>query len=244
MWRTHSCVPRSHSCERPNRKELSNATWDDRSRQNGRKHGASPDTWRAPVRRVRSQPGECQRTRIRRRRRRKLNGRFREEAHQAARRLGYGAGWKCHRNHCHETGRSHGAGRHHHRWRQFVFQGRCTPLENSQGAGHTLSRCRHQRRSLGTGTRLLHDDRRLEGIGCPSGPYLQNTRARRRQCSSDAGASKQEQIRGRGLPILRPIRRRSLRQNGSQRHRVWPHAGLRRRVRHHVQRELEGVAGG
>ena len=52
------------------------------------------------------------------------------------------------------------AGRHHHRRRQHLLQGRHPPREGAGGEGRPLCRCRHLRRRLGAGARLLHDDRR------------------------------------------------------------------------------------
>ena len=56
-----------------------------------------------------------------------------------------------------------GAGRHHHRWRQFLLQGRHPPRQETGREAHSLRRLRHLRRRLGHRARLLHDDRRPEG---------------------------------------------------------------------------------
>ena len=85
--------------------------------------------------------------------------------------------------------------------------------EKLQAHGHPLCRCRHQRRHLGFAERLLHDGRRRERGGRPPGADLY-----------DAGAQ------GR-LSARRAQRRRSLRQDDSQRHRVRHDAGVRRGLR-------------
>ena len=57
-------------------------------------------------------------------------------------------------------GASVGAGRHHHRWRQFILQRRYPPRQRIGREGHSLYRLRHVWRRVGYRSRLLHDDRR------------------------------------------------------------------------------------
>ena len=66
-----------------------------------------------------------------------------------------------------ELGALHGARRHHHRRRQFLLQGRHPAGGRFARARDPLRRRRHQRRCLGPGARLLHDDRRRQGDGRP-----------------------------------------------------------------------------
>ena len=57
--------------------------------------------------------------------------------------------------------------------------------------------------------------------------------------------SRRTQRHGRArLPALRTLRRRPLRQDGSQRDRVRTDASLRRRLRHHEARQFQGAARG
>ena len=71
--------------------------------------------------------------------------------------------------------------RHHHRWRQFLLQGRYPPRQEIGREAHSLRRLRHLRRRLGYRARLLHDDRRPEGgRGSPRSDLLgARSRARR-----------------------------------------------------------------
>ena len=55
-----------------------------------------------------------------------------------------------------------GARRHPHRRRQFLLRGRHPPRQGTGLKANPLCRCRHQRRRLGAGARLLHDDRRRD----------------------------------------------------------------------------------
>ena len=60
-----------------------------------------------------------------------------------------------------------GGGRHSDRRRKFLLHRRYSPRQGPGPEGHSLRGCRHQRRRLGTGARLLHDDRR-PGRGRPA----------------------------------------------------------------------------
>ena len=55
--------------------------------------------------------------------------------------------------------------RHPDRRRQLLLRRRHPPRQGADAQGHPLCRCRHQRRRLGAGARLLHDDRRRERCG-------------------------------------------------------------------------------
>ena len=69
-------------------------------------------------------------------------------------------------------------------------------------------------------------------------PDLQAARPRQGRHPANAGTREGEGgDRGAGLPPLRPERRRPLRQDGPQRHRVRPHGRLRRGARHPARRE-------
>ena len=98
--------------------------------------------------------------------------------------------------------------------------------------GHSLRGCRHQRRRLGHRARLLHDDRRPQGSGAAARPDLQDAGAGPRRHSAHSRARKNARHRRGGLHPLRPLRRRPLRQDGPQRHRIRTDAGLRRGLRH------------
>ena len=56
-------------------------------------------------------------------------------------------------------------GRHRHRRRQFLLRGRYPAGEGTRAEGHPLRGRGHERRRLGPGARLLHDDRRRAGRG-------------------------------------------------------------------------------
>ena len=111
--------------------------------------------------------------------------------------------------------------------------------------GHPLSRCRHERRRLGPRARLLHDDRRRpRRPSTQLDPIFDTLAPGRGTIERDAGPRAPRSARRAGLPALRAGRRRPLRQDDPQRHRVRADAGLRRGLRHPAQRQLAGAAGG
>ena len=122
--------------------------------------------------------------------------------------------------------------RHRDRRRQHVLARRHPPRQNAQGAQHPLCRCRHQRRRLGPRARLLHDDRRRQGDRRSPRSDFRRARARPRQCAAHAEARRPRSARRAGLYPRRSERRRPFRQDGPQRHRIRPDAGLCRRLRH------------
>ena len=99
--------------------------------------------------------------------------------------------------------------------------------------GHPLRRRRHQRRRVRARARLLPDDRRRgRGRAAPR-PDLRDHRARRRRRAAHARAhGRRRQPAGARLPALRPERRRPLREDGPQRHRVRDHGRVRRGPQH------------
>ena len=97
--------------------------------------------------------------------------------------------------------------------------------------GHPLCRCRHQRRRLGPGARLLHDDRRRGRRGEASRSDLRHSRARPRRHPAHPWTRKGgRHVRAR-LSALRAERRRPFRQDGAQRHRIRRYGRLRRGTR-------------
>ena len=83
---------------------------------------------------------------------------FVKKLSKAARSLADGAdrrGGQCHRR----SAAPSRTRRHPHRRRQFLLHRRHSPRQRAKIEGHTLCGRRHQRRRLGTGARLLHDDR-------------------------------------------------------------------------------------
>ena len=164
--------------------------------------------------------------------RRRLARRPRREAREAARRLADGAGGG--------RGRDHRRPRCRCSSRATSSSTAAIPTTSTTSAapkelrreGHPLRRRRHQRRRLGPGARLLHDDRRRGGRRAAPRSDLQR---RWRPASGDIprtpGREKARRHRRAGLPALRAERRRPLRQDGPQRHRVRPHGRLRRRAR-------------
>jgi 6-phosphogluconate dehydrogenase len=96
----------------------------------------------------------------------------------------------------------------------------------------SLSRRRHQRRRLGPGTRLLPDGgRRRGGLRARLEPRFRTLAPGQGGIPPSPGRERAEHCRA-GLSALRSRRRRPLRQDGAQRHRVRPDAGLRRGARH------------
>ena len=93
--------------------------------------------------------------------RRLLAGRPREQAGKAAGGLADGSGGRGGQDHCRPRAAS-GERRHPHRRRQLVLRRRYPPRQGACGEGDPLRGRRHQRRRVGTGARLLHDDRRPE----------------------------------------------------------------------------------
>ena len=76
-----------------------------------------------------------------------------------------------------------GEERHRHRRRQFVLHRRHSPGERFGRQGHSLRRRRHQRRRVGAGARLLHDDRRAERCRANPRSDFQNAGPGRRRHS-------------------------------------------------------------
>ena len=108
--------------------------------------------------------------------------------------------------------------------------------ERAAGEGHPLRRLRHQRRRLGPRARLLPDDRRRERHRAAPRSDLRRAGAVDGLGAAHAGAREDHrQHRRARLSALRPERRRPLRQDGAQRHRVRHHGGLRRGAQHPAQ---------
>ncbi len=72
-----------------------------------------------------------------------------------------------------------GGGRHPHRRRQLVLHRRHPARQGAGAEGHSLRRCRHQRRRVGPGARLLHDDWRPASRGAAPRSDLQDAGSRR-----------------------------------------------------------------
>ena len=110
------------------------------------------------------------------------------------------------------------------------------PGQGPQARRHPFRRRRDERRRLGPGAGLLPDDRRRGRAGAAPGPDIQDHRSRRGQRGAHPGTDQARHGRA-GLPALRPERRRALRQDGAQRHRV-RHDGRDRRgpVDHQARR--------
>jgi 6-phosphogluconate dehydrogenase len=84
-------------------------------------------------------------------------------------------------------------------------------------------------------------------IGGPKEPWITSIRSSRRSRRASATSRARRAARRRfprraRLHSRRPIRRRALRQDGAQRHRVRIDAGLCRGLRHPAQQGLEGSA--
>ena len=95
-------------------------------------------------------------------------------------------GGRCHRR----SAASSRAGRHFDRWRQFLLRRRHPPRQGTRPEGNPLRRRRHQRRRLGIGARLLHDDRRRGRCGEASRPDFRHPCPGPRRHPSHAGTRK------------------------------------------------------
>ena len=165
----------------------------------------------------------------------------REEAGKAAGDLADGPGGSGRQDHRRPRAAPR-AGRHPHRRRQLLLRGRHPARQGTRAEGHPLRGCGHQRRRLGPGARLLHDDRRRDGSGQTSRSDLRNAGAGRGRYPAHAGAREARRHRRTGLPALRPERRRPLRQDGPQRHRVRPDGRLRRGTGRSARRQCRQAA--
>ena len=105
-----------------------------------------------------------------------------------------------------------------------------------------LRRRRHQRRRLGPRARLLHDDRRPEATVARLDPIFRTLAPGIGTIAAHAGTAAEQRHRGAGLPALRPERRRPLREDGAQRHRVRPDGGVRRGHGHPARRQRRQAA--
>ena len=117
--------------------------------------------------------------------------------------------------------------RHDRRRRQLEVDRRQAPLEGAEGQGHRIRRCRRLRRRVGPRSRLLHDGRRPAQGRQAAGADPRRARARDQRAEPRGDRTPR-------LAALRPLGRRPLREDGPQRRRVRPDAGLRgglRRVR-------------
>ena len=102
---------------------------------------------------------------------------------------------------------------------------------------HPLRGRGDERRRLGSRARLLHDDWRRTGDRRASRSALRVARTGHRRHPPHPGPQAGHRYRRAGLPPLRAERRRALRQDGAQRHRVRPHGGLRRGDGHPARRQ-------
>ena len=135
-------------------------------------------------------------------------------AGEAAAGADHGQGRRPHRRGHQRARRRHGGRRHHHRRRQRPLHRHHPPREGDARTRPALRRRRHFRRRGGRAQRTVDHARR-------SGRVLQVARAAAR---GDLRARR----RGAVLHPHRPRRRRPLRQDGAQRHRVLRHAVDRR----------------
>ena len=132
---------------------------------------------------------------------------------------------------------AHGKGRHDRRWRQFLLSRRHGPRQATGADRDPLCRCRHQRRRLGPGARILPDDRRAGRSGAASRRGFRLAGAEDRFGAAHAGPRQGRRHRRAWLPALRTKRRRPFRQDGPQRRRIRRHGGLCRGPEHPCQRQ-------
>ncbi len=137
-------------------------------------------------------------------------------ARRPARGVGDGPGGRPHQRRRDGRGRPARARRHDHRRGQLALHRFRRARRNAQGRRAALCGHRHERGHLGPQGRLLHDDRRARGGRRTPAAPLRGACARARP----------------GLGARGAHRRRALRQDGPQRHRVRHDAGLRRGLPH------------
>ena len=134
------------------------------------------------------------------------------------------------------AGHAAGSRRHHHRWRQQLLPGRHAARRGAQEAGHPLRRLRYQRWRLRPRTRILSDDRRRGCRGTPPRPHLSKHRAGGGRSSAHTRTEGTGEPCGERVSPLWPQRRRSLREDGPQRHRIRTHGCLCRGPQHPQER--------
>ena len=134
----------------------------------------------------------------------------------AARSVAHAAGGSPDRGHGRPAARAARQGRRDRGWRQRLLSRQHATCRGARTARHPARGCRRVRRRVGSGERLRPDGRRRGRRPCQRvEPFL-------RALAPASGAR---------LAALRPERRRALHQDGAQRHRVRPDAGLRRGLR-------------
>ena len=84
--------------------------------------------------------------------------------------------------------------RHHHRRRQLLLHRRHPAADRAAPERHPLCRRRHERRRLGTGARLLHDDRRRQGSGRSA--WTRSSRRSRRDAGTSPRTPGREKVAG------------------------------------------------
>ena len=154
--------------------------------------------------------------------------RVRRVARAPARGDHHGQGRRADRRGHRGTRPADGRRRHHHRLRQRALHGHPPARGSAARAGHPLRRLRGVRRRRGRAARAVDHAGRFEAVLREARPDLR----------VDRGA-------GRRHPVLRarrPRRRRALREDGAQRHRVRRHAADRRGLRP-AARRARRVAG-
>ena len=105
------------------------------------------------------------------------------------------------------------------------------------GEGHPLRRLRHERRRLRARARLLPDDRRAEdAVVARLEPIFATLAPGVERRAAHARTRGRPRARGAGLAALRAGRRRPLREDGAQRHRVRADGRLRRGPQHPAPR--------
>ena len=157
----------------------------------------------------------------------------RREARAAARRLADGAGRRRRRRRSTSSPRCSSAGDIVIDGGNSYYHDDIRRAEDARGEGHPLRRRRHERRRLGARARLLPDDRRRATTSVQRLDPIFATLA--------PGVDAAPRTPGRsGEPAAPPStatctaaeRRRPLREDGPQRHRVRPHGRLRRGPEH------------
>ena len=217
-------VPRTTSWQ-----SVDHATRDDRARPDGRQHGAPAPPRRTRLRGPRRRRGADRRTRGRTRRHRRTVAR-----------ATWSQRWSTPRSiwimvpaafvgsTVDALGTVARRWRHDHRRRQLVVSPRRRPFGRTARCRHRLRRRRHQRRRVRPRAWLLPDDRRPRRRRRTAHTDLRVAGTRHRHRTTHPGPRRSRSTGGARLAALRAERRRALREDGPQRHRVRDDGRLRR----------------
>ena len=219
------------------------AAWNGGSGQNGREYDAPPGPRRSPAGCFRLSADAVKQLVGDRCDGIDLARRSRHQAQSAARRMDHGSRWRSHRKNRPNSCQAHASGRHNHRRWQLDVQRRRPPRHETKDKGiHYVD--------VGTSGGVWGIDRGYcMMIGGPKEAVQQLDPIFKTLAPGSGDIPRTPGSREATAPPKRAtstaaIRRGPFREDGSQRHRVRHHAGLRRRFRHLQERHQQGTARG